>query len=300
MATREEIDSTYNYMDELWRLSFGENADISGAMYNGDYSKPLEQAQKDKQDYILTHIGFSPGCKVLDIGCGWGGFLKTVRERGGSGIGLTLSSKQWQTCRSTGLTVYLLDWKDIAINCFGIFDSIVSVGAFEHFCSEDEYVQGKQEQIYENFFSLCRALLPEGRMYLQTMTWGRRVPEPETITLNAKKGSDEYILAVIRKFYPGSWLPSGVDQIIRTASNYFDVISVNNGRKDYVETMNQWSRLMRKITFHKVLAALRLSRYWLTDQNFRYRLETLLHSYNQECFRRELMDHQRLVLQTLR
>src|SRR6185295_1476652 len=182
----------------------------------------------------------------------------------------------------------------IAINCFGIFDSIVSVGAFEHFCSEDEYVQGKQEQIYENFFSLCRALLPEGRMYLQTMTWGRRVPEPETITLNAKKGSDEYILAVIRKFYPGSWLPSGVDQIIRTASNYFDVISVNNGRKDYVETMNQWSRLMRKITFHKVLAALRLSRYWLTDQNFRYRLETLLHSYNQECFRRELMDHQRL------
>jgi len=46
MATQKEIDSTYNYMDEIFRLTFGEMADITGAMYNGDFSKTLEQAQK--------------------------------------------------------------------------------------------------------------------------------------------------------------------------------------------------------------------------------------------------------------
>ena len=71
MATQTEIADTYDYMDEIFRLSLGESADITGAMYNGDFSLTLEQAQKQKHEYILNGINFKPGDKVLDIGCGW-------------------------------------------------------------------------------------------------------------------------------------------------------------------------------------------------------------------------------------
>ena len=83
MATRQEIEETYNYMDEICRLSLGESADITCAMYNGDYSKTLEQAVKDKHEYILNGINFKAASRVLDIGCGWGPILKVLKDRGG-------------------------------------------------------------------------------------------------------------------------------------------------------------------------------------------------------------------------
>ena len=298
MATQEQIEATYNYMDELWRLSLGENADITGAMYDGNFSKTLEQAQQDKHEYILEHTNFKPGYRVLDIGCGWGGLLKTVKERGGHGIGVTLSTKQAQACKRSSLDVYVMDWKNMSLDTFGEFDCVASVGAFEHFCSEDEYLKGEQEQIYKRFFKLCYDLMPKDRrMFLQTMSWGKRVLDPKSITLDAPRGSDEYLLAVIRKFYPGSWLPLGVEQLAKTAGDYFEVISINNGRRDYIETMSQWGKNIRQISLSKILAAFRMSKYMVTDKDFRYRLETIWGSYNQECFKRELMDHHRVILE---
>jgi cyclopropane-fatty-acyl-phospholipid synthase len=300
MATQAEIESTYNYMDELWRLSLGENADITAALYDGDFTKTLEQAQRDKYDYILSQTGFSSRSRVLDIGCGWGGFLKEVAKRGGRGVGLTLSTKQAETCRRSGLDVHLKDWKDLDADTFGLFDSVVSIGSFEHFCSEQEYLDNQQENIYRKFFRLCHELLPDkGRLFLQTMTWGKKVPDSASISLAGSKGSDEYILGVIRKFYPGSWLPAGMDQIARTADPHFRVISTKNGRLDYIETISQWGRRLSERRFHKVIAVLKTSRYLITDRDFRYKLENMMSSNNQECFRREIMDHQRIVLERI-
>ncbi len=295
MATRNEINSTYNYMDEIFRLKFGEMADISCAMYNGDFSKTLEQAQRDKHEYIIKGLDISKGSRVLDIGCGWGPILNAVKEKGGYGIGLTLSTSQLASCRRNGLEVYLSDWKDIDINTYGIFDGIVSIGSFEHFCSVDEYLAGKQDQIYQDFFNLCHGLLKaEGKLYLQTMMWGINTPKFEDISLKARKGSNEYILAVLRKLYPGSWLPSGEEQILRCADPFFNVISLNNGRQDYIETMKEWNRVW-KLSFSQIFIMLKMLKYFLVDKDFRYKLEALVGSYNYECFKREVMDHQRII-----
>ncbi|MGH3695074.1 MAG: SAM-dependent methyltransferase [Pseudonocardiaceae bacterium] len=258
MATRQEMEATYNYMDEIFRLSLGETGDCSGAMYNGDFGKTLGQAQKDKHDYALDALDLHAGSRMLDIGCGWGAMLRAVKERGGDGIGITLSNKQAESCRRNNLEAYVKDWKDVSAETFGKFDGIVSLGAFEHFCSVEEYVTGQQEEIYRNFFELCYELLPEGgRLYLQTMMWGKDSPEYEDISLKASKGSNEYMLAVLGKFYSeGSWLPSGEEQIIRTAKPYLKVISLNNGRRDYIETLRQWD-VIWKPSPAKVIAALR-------------------------------------------
>jgi cyclopropane-fatty-acyl-phospholipid synthase len=300
MADRDQINSTYNYMDEMFRLSMGQCGDITAAMYNGDFSKTLEQAQRDKHEYILKGIQFQPGHAVLDIGCGWGGMLNFIRERGGRGVGLTLSTTQAQSCRRSGLDARLLDWRDADPASLGKFEGIVSVGAFEHFCSREECEAGKQDAIYRRFFRLCSDLLPDGcRMYLQTMLFGENLPDWSKVTVEAPRGSDEHLFAVLLKFYPGSFLPHSVDQVLDAASRFFTVVSLNNGRLDYVETLTQWGIRTRRFRFRKIPAALRTARYFFTDPDFRYKLELLRGSYNLEVFRRKLFDHQRIVLQKI-
>jgi cyclopropane-fatty-acyl-phospholipid synthase len=144
---------------------------------------------------------------------------------------------------------------------------------------------------------MCHDLLPEGgRLYLQTMIWGKHAPDYHNISLKAKKGSNEYILAVLEKFYPGSWLPPGEEQIVRVAKPYFELIADNNGRLDYIETMKQWQRATR-FSFSKVFAIIKTVPYFFKDRDFHYKLEVLRGNYNGECFIREIMDHQRMVFE---
>lgn len=297
MATQQEMEATYNYMDDIFRLSLGETGDITCAMYDGDFGKTLAQAQQDKHDYVLDALNFRAGSRLLDIGCGWGPMLKAAKEREGHGVGLTLSTKHAESCRRNGLEAYVRDWKDISVQSFDQFDGIVSLGAFEHFCSIEEYAAGKQEEIYQNFFKLCFDLLPEGgRLYLQTVMWGKHAPEYEDISLKASKSSNEYILAVLRKFYPGTWLPVGEEQLLGVADPYFKVVSLNNGRRDYIETTRQWG-VIWKPSISKLIATFRVLPYFLRDKDFRYRLETLRYGYMRECLIREVMDHQRIVFE---
>lgn len=298
MSTQAEIEATYNYMDEFWRLSVGNHADITCAMFDGDGTLGLEAAQRRKHDYIMREARFTPGARVLDIGCGWGGLLCTTRERGGVGVGLTLSSRQWKICRRAGLEVHLLDWRDAQADQLGTFDVVASVGAFEHFCSEEDYRAGRQEREYRRFFEYCaRRLKPGRRMFLQTMTWGAAVPDPDLVRLDAPKGSDMYLLAVIRLFYPGSWLPNGVDQIARAASPWFSLVSSKNGRFDYILTMREWRRRLTHISLRKAIAAAKLLRYVVTDRVFLRRMELIRGRYNMRCFERNVMSHERIVLE---
>ena len=297
MATQKQINQTYNYMDEIIRLSLGETPDFSCAMYNGDLSKTLEQAQAAKHDYILSGIRFQPGHRVLDIGCGWGPVLQAVRQGGGRGIGLTLSSKQFESCRRQGFEVYLQDWKDVTVETCGPMDGVVSVGAFEHFCSIEEHLGGRQDEIYDKFFRLCRDLLPAGgRLFLQTMMWGRQAPPYRDISLRAPRGSDGYVVAVLSKFYPGSWLPSGEEQILRCAKPYFNLVSLNNGWKDYMRTMEQWSRI-KGVGFTKPAVLLRILGSFFTDRDFFYKMKSQFGGYQKECFRRHIIDHQRILFE---
>ena len=116
--------------------------------------------------------------------------------------------------------------------------------------------------------------------------------------LDAPRGSAEYIVALVQKFYPGSFLPFGEPQLSRCAAPYFRVVSTKNGRLDYIETMNRWNAVW-KLTPAKLVAAVRLLRYLVVDRDFLRRVELLLGSWNQECFKREIIDHERIVFERL-
>ena len=297
MAEQKDIDFSYSLTDRVIRLALGELADFSGAKYDGDFSLTLEQAQRRKHDYVAEQIGIGPGRRVLDLGCGWGGLLDYVRRVGAEGVGVTLSSAQLESCRSHGLDVHLHDARQVTRDTFGPFDAVASLGAFEHFCSPDDYEAGRQDDIYRGLFENVAGLLPDrGRFYLQTMVFGRNMIPVEEVDRNAPRDSDAWYLAMMAVAFPGSWLPFGQEQVIRCAEPHFRLVSSESGRLDYLETIRQWDKRTEAWNPRMALLKLRLIPKWLTSSDFRFAF-TSGASSNYTCFERELMDHYRLVFE---
>ncbi|PZS14683.1 MAG: SAM-dependent methyltransferase [Solirubrobacterales bacterium] len=297
MAERDELEFTYSLIDRIFRLSLGELADFSGAKYDGDFSLALEQAQRRKHEYVADQIGIEPGRRVLDLGCGWGPLLDFIRRRGATGVGVSLSSAQVAACRRHGLDVRLHDARSVTHESYGRFDAVASLGAFEHFCSPEEYRAGRQEEIYRDLFAKIAGMLPDsGRLYLQTMVFGRNMIEIDAVDIDAPRDSDAWYLALMGYQFPGSWLPLGRDQIVQCAQPDFRLVSSSNGRLDYIETIRQWRRRFAEPSLRKTLLKLTLVPRWLTSADFRLAFTSGV-SANSVCFERELLDHYRLVFE---
>jgi cyclopropane-fatty-acyl-phospholipid synthase len=297
VADRNDIDFSYSLTDRVFRLSMGELADFSAGKYDGDFSLSLEQAQRRKHEYVAESIGIEPGKRVLDVGCGWGGLLNFIRARGATGVGVTLSRAQYEACRRHDLDVHLQDGRLIDPERFGTFDAVASLGAFEHFCSPADYRAGRQDQIYRDIFEhLASVLGAGGRLYLQTMVFGRKMIPVEEVDIHAPRDSDAFVLALMERQFPGSWLPFGAEQVLRCAEPSFNLVSDSNGRLDYIETISQWNARIGTHSLRKSLLKLRLVPRWLTSADFRLAFTSGV-SANKVCFERELLDHHRLVFE---
>jgi cyclopropane-fatty-acyl-phospholipid synthase len=303
MADRADLEFTYSLIDRVFRLSLGELADFSGAKYDGDFSLTLEEAQRRKHEYVAEQIGIGPDRRVLDLGCGWGPLLSFIRDRGGTGVGVTLSSAQVAACRRHGLDVHLYDARQVSRDSFGPFDAAACVGGFEHFCSPDDYLAGRQEAVYRDVFANIAGVLPDdGRFYMQSMVWGPNMIPEAQIDMDSlvrglpERGSDAWILALLGRQFPGSWLPFGQEQLIRSAEPHFRLVASTSGRLDYIETISQWNRRIGSSSLRKTLFKLRLLPRWLTSADFRLAFTSGV-SANKICFERELLEHYRLVFQ---
>ena len=93
----------------------------------------LDDAQEAKLDLVCRKIGLKSGDHVLDIGCGWGSFLKFAAEKyGARGTGSTVSKNQLtlggELCKNFPIDIRLEDYRQTQ----GEFDHAVSLGMFEH------------------------------------------------------------------------------------------------------------------------------------------------------------------------
>ncbi len=301
MADKIDLDFTYTTIDKIFRLSIGETGDYSGAKYDGDFSMSLEEAQKAKHKFIADSLNITKGSKVLDMACGWGPFISYCnKERNASAMGLTLSEGQAKACQKNGMNVIVKDCRTVKPEDFGIFDAISCVGGLEHFCSVEEWKAGKQEQVYSDYFETVYNLLPKGgRLYLQTMTFGKNMIDFKDIDVTAEKGSAAHVLGLMIEEFPGSWLPYGSEMLIRNAAPHFKLISQSSGRLDYIETIGQWRKKFRKFSLKKYwLYASLLPRY-ITTKNFRHQVAVFKISPNRVCFEKEIMEHYRLVFEKI-
>jgi cyclopropane-fatty-acyl-phospholipid synthase len=297
MANQSDIEFTYSFIDRIFRLSLGEMADFSGAKYDGDFSLSLEDAQRRKHQFVSDSLGLTAGQRALDLGCGWGPMLNHFRRIGAQGLGVTLSTAQAEACRRNGLEVRVMDGRTIGPDSVGRFDAVASLGAFEHFCSLEDYRAGRQEEIYRNLFARVASVLPgKGRFFLQTMVFGPNMIPADHVTITAPRDSDAWYLGLLGKQFPGSWLPYGSEQLIRCAEPHFRVVAQSSGRLDYIETIRQWRLRFAQPSLRKNLLKLRLLPRYLLSADFRLAFTSGV-SANTVCFQRLLLDHYRMVFE---
>ena len=96
-------------------------------------AKNLDEAQEAKLDLVCRKVGLQPGMRVLDLGCGWGGFAAYAAEKYGvSVLGVSVSKEQVKLAKEMwkGLPVdyHLGDYRDVK----GQYDAVVSIGMAEH------------------------------------------------------------------------------------------------------------------------------------------------------------------------
>jgi cyclopropane-fatty-acyl-phospholipid synthase len=295
----KEMDFTYTNLDKFIRYSLGENAHFSNAMYDGDYSMTLDQAQQRKYEFVCKQLGIKKGTKVIDLGCGWGGWLTYLKNTvGANGFGVNLSRGQVASCRRNGLNVFLKDARFVKPEDFGQFEAVTAFGSFEHVVSVKDYLEGNQDKMYADYFKHVYDLLPVGgRFYMQSMVFSKNMLPYEKFDINAPKDSDAYILALLTKHNPDSWLPYGHEHIIKVAEPYFKKVFYSSGRLDYIQTNKEWTKLYYKFGFKKYLWYLSMVGKYFTDKEFRHQWAVLRIRPNRVCFEREIMDHARLVFE---
>lgn len=299
LQRKRNMDFTYTFIDRLFRLSIGETADFSCAIYNDDYSISLEEAQDRKHRDIVKKLRIGKGSRVLDVGSGWGPILNYIRKIGAEGIGVTLSDGQAKACRANGLDVRIMDFRKLTPEAFGTFDAVTCLGVSGHICTVDEWKAGQQDQVYKDFFKSIHDLLPPGgRFYIDTLVFNpETMLDYEQFDINADRNSDEYILALMEKQFPGSWLAYGPEQIQRNAAPYFKVIEKTNGRLDYVETARQWNIRFNRMNFRKFLLYMKYLPRYVTNREFRHWVSLLKYNPHRVCLERNLMDLYRWVLE---
>jgi cyclopropane-fatty-acyl-phospholipid synthase len=97
--------------------------------------------------------------------------------------------------------------------------------------------------------------------------------------------------------FPDSCLPFSLQQLERTASPYFKLVKSSNGRVEYVYAIEDWCRRLRRLNSRKLWIYLKMGRRLTAGRTFLYQLESARYAYNAECFRREVMDHERMFFE---
>jgi cyclopropane-fatty-acyl-phospholipid synthase len=130
----------YDVSNEFFELFLGPTMVYSCAIWRGGEKRTLEEAQEEKLDTVARKLAIKEGERVLDVGCGWGGFpLWAATKYGADVVGITLSPPQAERARQraqeTGVAdrvdIRVMDYRDLA-GTGEKFDAIASIGMVEH------------------------------------------------------------------------------------------------------------------------------------------------------------------------
>lgn len=216
--SRRVGEQHYDVGNELYELMLDSRMQYSCGYWK-ESVKTLEKAQESKLDLICRKLELKKGMRVLDIGCGFGSFLKYAAEKHGiNGIGVTISKEQarygQKSCKNLPIEIRDQDYRKINER----FDRIVSVGMFEHV--------GRKN--YRQFMQKSFDCLEDRGLFL-LHTIGKN---------NSRFSADAFIAKYI---FPGGELPS-LAQITRAAEEIFVIKDVHNFAESYDKTLMAWNR----------------------------------------------------------
>ena len=227
-GSRRNIMAHYDLGNDFYRLWLDPTMSYSSALFSGDAQQSLESAQLEKYRRILRRLDAQPGQRVLEVGCGWGGFAEVAASEFGLRVhGITLSPAQLDYARqrmakaglSDQVTLELRDYRDLSGETF---DHVVSIEMFE----------AVGERYWPSYFkTLSRMLAPGGRAVVQSITIA------DALFARYRRGTD----FIQQHVLPGGMLPSPsafkrqadkAGLVIRDAFAF---------GADYARTLAEWS-----------------------------------------------------------
>jgi cyclopropane-fatty-acyl-phospholipid synthase len=226
-GSRRNIAAHYDLGNDFYRRWLDPSMTYSSAVFPAT-SNDLAAAQANKYRLICDKLGLAPGQKLLEIGCGWGGFATyAAREYGAKVTAITVSPSQLDfACAriqreglSEKIEALLVDYRDLA----GKFDRIASIEMFE----------AVGEKYWPQFFGKLRdSLLPGGRAALQVITIGDAWFE------RYRRGVD----FIQRYIFPGGMLPSPTVFAREIAKAGLRLERQEFFGADYARTLAMWNQ----------------------------------------------------------
>ena len=225
VGAARNISRHYDLSNELFAAFLDETMSYSGAIFPRDEIS-LEEAQIYKINRLLNATNVQRGCRVLEIGTGWGELALRAARRGAHVTSVTLSREQAKVARQRVTDAGLDDLVDIRVQDYrdveGLYDVVVSV----------EMIEAVGEKWWPTYFStLQQRLVRGGRIGLQSILMAHD-------RLEATKRSWTWIHKYI---FPGGIIPSEI--AIREALRAHTDLEVVDGFRfgaSYATTLRQW------------------------------------------------------------
>ncbi len=218
-GSQRNIMAHYDLGNDFYKLWLDPSMSYSAAIYRDADDGSLEAAQHAKYRRILQRLKAEPGERVLEIGCGWGGFAELAVEQGLAVTALTLSPAQlaWARQRVPAADLRLQDYRDTTEQ----FDHVVSIEMFE----------AVGEPFWPGYFkTVAKALKPGGRAVIQSITIR------DDLFASYRKGTD----FIQQYVFPGGMLPSRRAFRAAAARQGLAVRNEYAFGLDYARTLAEW------------------------------------------------------------
>jgi cyclopropane-fatty-acyl-phospholipid synthase len=225
-GSKRNIAAHYDLGNDFYRLWLDQSMTYSSAVF-ADADMSLAAAQEHKYAKLLAALDAKPGARILEIGCGWGGFAEHAARQGMHVTGITLSKEQlaWaQECiakagLSDNVDLRLQDYRDLRET----FDHVVSIEMFE----------AVGEKYWQSYFSILhKCLKPGGKAALQIITI-------DDAYFDSYRKTADFIQLYI---FPGGMLPplNRLHQL--TSESGLVSIATSHHALDYARTLAYWQK----------------------------------------------------------
>ena len=225
-GSKKNISFHYDLGNSFYEKWLDESMTYSSAMFKNPEDNLLK-GQINKYENLANITGVKENDKILEIGCGWGGFSSFLAKKYSANVtAITISKKQYEKAKQKIYDDKLTDKVDVKLldyrNINGKYDKIVSIEMFE----------AVGEKYWSKYFDVLKKnLKSDGSIGLQTITI-------EDKFFQKYKKFPDFIQTYI---FPGGMLPSveEMDKVI--TSKGLHITNKTMFGNDYAKTIRIWS-----------------------------------------------------------
>jgi len=221
----KHISKHYDLGNDFFSQWLDETLTYSSAVYENQ-NDSLETAQKNKYQKLIDLLNIKDNNKVLEIGCGWGGFSEYLAKKYDVSIDcITISKKQleftkrriFQAGLNNKVNVMFLDYRDLKEK----YDKVASI----------EMIEAVGEKYLDKYFNtIKKSLNTNGTAAIQGITIRDDL-------FDRYRSSEDFIQKYI---FPGGFLPSIVFMKHLINKNQLNLLKINSYPDDYAKTLNIW------------------------------------------------------------